>query len=753
MTEQRTLSVEPGSPGTASARRLTGRDGIPDLKDRIEAALADPLLRRALPVAQDNMRFKRDDAVAAMGADAFEALRERGQAIRRHTIQHLQHYLDRLTERVKAQGGHVFFARTAEEAVDYVVRVAEARGVRTVIKSKSMVSEELELNAALEGRGVRPVETDLGEYIVQLAGHTPSHIIAPAQHLSREEIAAFFSREAGRELPAETKVLADYAREQLRREFLRADMGITGCNFAVAETGAVILVTNEGNGRMVTSLPPVQVTLMGMERVVPTMEDAHVLLDLLTRSATGQKASVYTTVTRGIRGPGEPDGPEEFHLVIVDNGRSALLGGKYEDALHCIRCGACMNVCPVYRHIGGHGYGWIYPGPIGAVLTPLYRGFEAFGDLPLASSLCGACTETCPVKIPLHDYLIELRTDQQERGGAPLGERLAFRAWAAVMARPSLYRLAQRVGRRLFGMAARTGRPWGPGPMRAWTGSREFPPVASATFRERWERSLGAEAAAGGGPARSAADARADVRAGLAKGGAGEAGAPGSASRGAGEGPGAAGEAASAAEDGAGLRGPDYVEQFAEAWRAAGGEVRRVEPGRDLGHALAELVRELGGGPVVRTADPRWAGTGVDEALARAGMAVHVWGEGTGTTRDDVAAAAVGLTWADGAMAATGTLMELAEPSKGRLVSLLPPVHVAVVAADTVMVDRGVAFRRLAEREEGFTCAAFITGPSRTADIQNDMTIGVHGPGRTVAVLVGASGAGTGSSGAEGSVR
>lgn len=470
-----------------STRRLTGRDGIRGIKARAAVALQDAFLQRALPVSQDGMRFKRDAAVEAFGHEHFEALRKWAEQLRRHTLEHLDYYLQQLATNVRANGGHVFFAETAQDAVDYIMNVVRRRGVKTVIKSKSMVSEEVLLNDALIAEGVRPVETDLGEYIIQLAGHTPSHIIGPALHMSRDEIADIFSREAGRELPADSEVLTAYARERLREDFLAADMGVTGCNFAVAENGAIAIVTNEGNGRMVTSLPPVQVTIMGMERIVPTMADLDAMLDLLPRSATGQKASVYTTITRGVRGEGEPDGPEEFHLVIVDNGRSRLIGGDFQDVLHCIRCGACLNACPVYRHIGGHAYGWVYSGPIGAVLTPLLKGFEEYGDLPDASSLCGACHEVCPVRIPLHDYLIGLRTEAKKRQEPPWSERTAFALWAWAMGSVGSYRFAQRLARWLQkpfmdrGVVSR-----GPGPLAAWTRQRDLPPVAARTFRERW---------------------------------------------------------------------------------------------------------------------------------------------------------------------------------------------------------------------------------------------------------------------------
>jgi len=470
-----------GQPAGGAGHRRTGST----IYQRAAAAVRNTRLGTAVRRTTDRFRFARRRAVAAL--DDFEALREHARQIRAHTIDHLDYYLAQLAQRVQAAGGHVFFARTAEEAVRYVLDVAQRHQVRTVIKSKSMISEEIELNRHLEANGIRAVETDLGEYIVQLGGDKPSHLIAPALHKSREEIAQLFSSVAGRTLSTDTPTLNAFARSQLRQEFLQADMGVTGCNFAVAETGAICLVTNEGNGRMVTSLPRVQVTLMGMERIVPTMDDLDVMLELLPRSATGQNLSVYTSILTGPRRPGEPDGPDELHLVIVDNGRSNLLGTEFQEALHCIRCSACQNVCPVYRHIGGHAYGWVYGGPIGAVITPLLKDVRDWGELANASSLCGACAEVCPVKIPLHDLLIGLRKDTNAHRPAPWGERMLFRLWASVAANPGRWRAALRLARLAQRPLRRDGRwRWAPPPLSHWLAERELPAVAQQSFREWW---------------------------------------------------------------------------------------------------------------------------------------------------------------------------------------------------------------------------------------------------------------------------
>ncbi|MEW9032827.1 MAG: LutB/LldF family L-lactate oxidation iron-sulfur protein [Planifilum fimeticola] len=456
--------------------------------ERVGKALEDSFLRRSVRETQDRLREGRVQAAEDWGD--WEALRSRGEAIRRHTVENLDVYLDRFATRVEEAGGRMFFADTAEEARRYILRLAAEKGVSSVVKSKSMVSEEIGLNQALEERGVEVTETDLGEYIIQLAGEKPSHIIAPAIHKNRKQVARLFSREAGRPLSEETEELTAYARRRLREKFLRADMGITGCNFGVAESGSVVLVSNEGNARLTSTLPRIHVVVMGMERLVPRWEDLDVLLTLLTRSATGQKITSYVTAITGPRRSGDADGPEELHIVVVDNGRSDLLGTKYQQILHCIRCGACLNVCPVYRHIGGHAYGSVYSGPIGAVLTPLLNGFEKYGELPYASSLCGACTEACPVRIPLHDMLLELRRDQVKEGRRQRAEQMAFRGFAWITEDPKRFSAAARLGhwltRPLAGESGRLKK--GPGPLSAWTESRDFPRPAPQSFRDWWRR-------------------------------------------------------------------------------------------------------------------------------------------------------------------------------------------------------------------------------------------------------------------------
>ncbi len=454
---------------------------------RVEKAIDDPILKKAVPFAQDRLRGGRNTAVEQLGN--VEEWRERASAIRSHTIENLDSYLEQLANNVRKNGGHVHFAETAQDAVDVVTRIAREKNAKSIIKSKSMVSEEIHLNKHLEEMGIKVIESDLGEYIIQLANETPSHIIAPAIHKTRTEIAELFSEVAGRKLSEDTTELCQFARETLREEFLQADIGISGCNFAVAESGSVVLVSNEGNARLTTTLPKVHIAIMGMERLVPTWEELDVVVSMLTRSATGQKISVYVTAINSARQVEDLDGPEEFHLVILDNGRSDSLGTAYQEVLKCIRCSACLNVCPVYRHIGGHAYGGVYSGPIGAVLTPLLEGYDQWEELPYASSLCGACTEVCPVKIPLHDLLIEHRKDQVEAGRPPLSEKLAFKGFGFAASRPSVYDFAINMAHKGTGFMAKDGMiTQGPGIVKGWTDVRDLPQPAKQSFRDWWKK-------------------------------------------------------------------------------------------------------------------------------------------------------------------------------------------------------------------------------------------------------------------------
>lgn len=461
--------------------------GAQTVKERAGLALNNEFLRSAVRFTTERLRNGKQAATAEHGN--WDDWRERGRQIRLHTIAHLDYYLNEFAENARANGAFVHFAETAAEAVDIALTIAKHKAASSVVKSKSMVSEELHLNQALEAIGVEAVETDLGEYIIQLAKETPSHIIIPAIHKNRFQIAELLSKEAGETLPPDTAILAGFVRMKLREKFLEADIGMTGCNFGIAETGSMVLFENEGNARMVTTVPKTQITLMGMERLIPSWADLEVMATLLPRSATGQKLTVYMSGITGPRRSEDADGPDEQHIIIIDNGRSLQLGDpEFQELLNCIRCGACLNACPVYRHIGGHAYGGTYSGPIGAVLTPALKGNVAeWDDIANASSLCGACYEACPVKIPLHDMLVYLRRRKNEAGRGDKLETAGMKGFAAVMGSSGRYRSAVsalKLGQRLV---VRNGEiRTRIGPLKGWNKYRVTPALPKQSFRDRW---------------------------------------------------------------------------------------------------------------------------------------------------------------------------------------------------------------------------------------------------------------------------
>ncbi len=420
-----------------------------------------------------------------------DLVRQRARQIKDETLAHLHEHLETLEKSVQQRGGQVHWADDGEAACKIIVELIRQRNATRVVKSKSMTTEEIHLNPALESAGIEAVETDLGEYIIQLAGHRPSHIVGPALHLSAAEVADILSVPAGRKLAVERETLAGFAREQLRQKFAEAEVGISGANFAIAETGTIVLISNEGNARLTTALPKMHIAIMGMEKVIPKLADLPYFLKVLARAATGQKLSVYTSIITGARREGETDGPEEFHLVILDNGRSRILESPLRESLFCIRCGACLNACPIYRSVGGHAYGGTYSGPIGAVLTPLYDGLAANQHLPHASSLCGACQAACPVKIQIPELLVKLREQlQHEPALKSRWENFAYRTWAKTLKKPWLYRLSTWIATRTIGRWYRKN-PWLkslPGKLKGWTQKRDFPAPAPQRFRDWWEQ-------------------------------------------------------------------------------------------------------------------------------------------------------------------------------------------------------------------------------------------------------------------------
>jgi L-lactate dehydrogenase complex protein LldF len=435
--------------------------------------------------------------VGLFGPDNWEVLRQAGYEIRLQAINHLDYYLTQLEDRVTRAGGHVHWARDAAEARSIVLQIAHEHNVQRVVKSKSMATEEIDLNHALEEAGIQALETDLGEYIVQLAGEMPSHIIVPAVHLTKEDIADLFHAKLGIDAPAEPTALTAIARAKLREEFLAADMGISGANFMVAETGTIVLVTNEGNGRMCTTLPRVHVAIAGLDKVVPDMQSLTVLLKLLARSATGQKISTYTSFIHGPRRNTEENGPQEFHLILLDNGRTRILQDEVtRETMLCIRCGACLNVCPVYNHVGGHAYGWVYSGPIGSILSPQLLGTSVAADLPFASSLCGACGDVCPVKIPIPKILLHRRHrvvegDHVEPPTVSPVIHAGVSAGTVAFGTPWVYQL----GSMLLPLIQKPFQrgawlPKLPPPINRWTMVRPFP-AFGADFRAWWNKRTG----------------------------------------------------------------------------------------------------------------------------------------------------------------------------------------------------------------------------------------------------------------------
>jgi len=455
--------------------------------ERVDEALSNAPVRRALKIGVGNLQTKRSKAVAAFPQMADFCARAR--QIRARTLQRLDAYLSQFAEQVEAAGGHVHRAADAAEANALVLEIARAHDARRVVKSKSMVTEEIRLNHALQRAGIEVVESDLGEFIIQLAEERPSHIVAPVMHKTRREVGEVFHRKLGVPFTDDPIALNDIARAHLRQIFLTADVGISGVNFGVAESGSLCIITNEGNGRFTTTAPRVHVALMGMEKVVPTLDDLQVLLNVLARSATGQKLTVYTNIITGPRRPGDPDGPDELHVIILDNGRRRTLASGAAEILYCIRCGACMNHCPVYQEIGGHAYGSVYPGPMGSVLTPSLWGLAGWADLPHASTLCGACRDVCPVGIDLPALLLKLRVAGAQAESPPRWLRWGLRLYRFAAERPALFRLGMRLAALVTRPLAKGGALQNlPGPLRGWTAHRTFPPFAARPFHRQWAK-------------------------------------------------------------------------------------------------------------------------------------------------------------------------------------------------------------------------------------------------------------------------
>ncbi|MCP1336486.1 LutB/LldF family L-lactate oxidation iron-sulfur protein [Futiania mangrovi] len=460
-------------------------------KKNAHNALTDTELQRAMAKAERNFLAKRLGAVNKL--PEFEALRDEARGIKNHVLAHLDLYLEAFETRVQEAGGHVHWCATPEEARAAVLKICQEKGAKTVTKGKSMIGEEIEINGFLERHGIEPVETDLGEYIIQLAGETPSHIIGPAVHKTKEQVADLFLKHHEklgytRRLTEGEEMVAE-ARAILRQRYLEADVGITGANFLIAETGSTVIVTNEGNGDLTQSLPRTHIVLASIEKIVPTLEDVSTILRVLARSATGQEFSVYTTFSTGPKRQGDADGPDDFHVILLDNGRTRLLGTEFEEVLRCIRCGACMNHCPVYATVGGHAYGSVYMGPIGAVLTPNLVGLADGRHLPNASTFCGRCEEVCPMRIPLPKLMRSWREKSFAQGESPAAERFGISLWSWAAARPWAYRIGVDLASRVLSVLARGRGRYPALPLaEGWTDGRDLPaPPPGGTFMAQYK--------------------------------------------------------------------------------------------------------------------------------------------------------------------------------------------------------------------------------------------------------------------------
>ena len=673
-------------------------------RDRVRAALADPHLQQALDQNADRRRVAWEAAFATL-PDPVRARRE-ARRVRESALDHLEELLDEFRQRLEENGVQVHIAADAEEACGHVVAIARERGVRRAAKSKSMVSEEIGLNAALQRAGIEVVETDLGEFVVQLRGEPPAHITAPAIHLRRQDVGQTFAERLGVPFTTDVGEMTATARAVLRTVFLESDLGISGVNFGVAETGTLCLVTNEGNGRLVTTLPPLHIALMGIERLVPTMADLARMLDVLPRAATGQSLTSYISLLQGPRRASDAEGPLERHVVLVDNGRLQVRRSPLAEALLCVRCGACLNACPVYREIGGHAYASPYPGPIGSVISPALFGMHAFGHLANASTLCGACREACPVDIDLPALLLRARDlHQRSVPQANPSRRQAMRAYAWVTACPRRYRWAQRLGALGSRWLPKTGGwiRWLPPPLNAWTRRRAFPPLSSIPFRARWKNLVGPPMPASRGQRAGV------VTAPLMPTTVGQGSLP------------------ERFVNSAGRVGVDVIRTTRRGAREALGRLMEETGTRsllvdeshtqDLGSLVDDLrergIRIVGTSSLPEAKEPR---TALLKSL------------------DEIEA---GLTDVEAALAETGSLVLLSGGNRSQLPSLLPKLHIGVVPGSRL---QGSLLDWLGVGGEGSlrgkSYAVVVTGPSRTADIEMTLTVGVHGPARLIVLLI-----------------
>ena len=667
-------------------------------RHRIRNAIADPNLQLALDRNAERRMAAWSETFASL-PDA-EDLRRRAREVRQRTLENLHSHLERFTQRLEENGIRVYRAADAAEARRLVVTIAQASGATLVAKSKSITTEEIDLNHALRQVGFRVVETDLGEFIVQLRGETPAHIITPAVHLLREDVAATFESELGMPYSTDVEDMNAAAKKALREVFLTAQVGISGVNFGVVETGTLCLVTNEGNGRMVTTLPPIHIAIMGVERLVPSLGDLALMLQLLPRSATGQKMTSYVTLIQNPRREGEPDGSDERHVILLDNGRLAMANSPLAESLLCMRCGACLNVCPVFREIGGHAYGSVYPGPIGSVVSPGLFGLSDFGHLAKASTLCGACKEVCPVGIDFPTMLLRVRDAYPKKAPQPFAMRLVMNIYAWLMASPSRYRLAQRLGAwgsRLLPKRAGWVRSLPP-PLSAWTSSRHFPPFAFQSFLTRKQKlDYGTK------PTLTPQRQKRAMEQLIEK-----------------------------------SQPEDVIDRFGRELEAVGGTIIRCEEGVAPDKVTAYL-RELGIKTLIAWGEQVPALNAIIHRLQDEGFEILDPDLPRGSDPErgwrmvDLGNAEAGLTGAIAGVAETGTVVVPAGRNQSQLASLIPSVH--LVLLPTGMIHHTMTDWLREGGEEAISSASsmnLISGPSRTADIEMTLTIGVHGPGQVI---------------------
>ena len=686
----------------------------------VRAALANPALQEALDKNAERRRAGWEAAFASLPES--EARKRQAAEVRRRTIAELDAHLDAFTAQLQGQGVVFHRAKDGAAACHAVLAILQSHGVHRVVKAKSMVTEEIGLNRALMAAGVEVVETDLGEFIVQLRGEAPAHITAPAIHLRRADVGRTFEQHLGVPFTTEVAEMTAAARRALRDRFFEAEAGITGVNFAVAQTGTLCLVTNEGNGRMVTSLPPLHIAVMGIERLVPSLADLGVMLDVLPRAATGQSRTSYVSLLQGPRGAGDPDGAFERHVVLVDNGRSAVRGSTLAEALSCIRCGACLNACPVYQEIGGHAYGSAYPGPIGSVLSPALWGVGRFGHLARASTLCGACRDACPVGIDLPALLLRVRGEQTRTGRPSPWLRAGMYLFAWTIASPNRYRWAQR----LAAMASRAAPGTGgwirrlPPPMSGWTERRDFPRFDRRPFRQRWELSAQRVEAPATAKEPSVAD--------------GSKGAPAL--------PSPPNPLSRPFRSGEGARGARATRTFMEAVERIGGEVFECRS-ESIAFEISQFLRREGVGELLAWGRSSPTMDGILTRLEADGLRLIEPEVPDGPAEERsarlsrYARMAAGITGAVAGLEDAGTLVLPSGPGRSQLASLLPPLHLAVLdAADIYSSLEAWLLSNGPRWLQDASGLVLVSGPSRTADIEMTLTIGVHGPKRVVVFVV-----------------